>query len=283
MIYYEVTLYKYRYTDRRNNIMSHELLSQIESGCYGKMKVEDGKIVFECITTTNTVYPSPYPHPPSVPAPSAPPLVEDTLIIDELRDELRETKDRLAVLEQLVQQLFRFRDAVIMPGVTDRYKGRYDSYNFNTSFIKFYDERNSNAGFIKYNVNIGNHDTPFFNGIAASFVDILMILKTQIRYDMTNHIIIQPHQTITQDCGVIIKFIVDWMTTSPNNIQITISNNTTTLAIGFVICLCEQLNPDKLSKLIVTQAKISEQTEMRNKIDKTLFKKIEFEKVVPSV
>ena len=283
MIYYEVTLYKYRYTDRRNNIMSRELLSNIEAGCYGKMKVENGKIVFECITTTNTVYPSPYPHPPSVPAPSAPPLVEDTLIIDELRDELRETKDRLAVLEQLVQQLFRFRDAVIMPGVTDRYKGRYDSYNFNTSFIKFYDERNSNAGFIKYNVNIGNHDTPFFNGIAASFVDILMILKTQIRYDMTNHIIIQPHQTITQDCGVIIKFIVDWMITSPNNIQITISNNTTTLAIGFVICLCEQLNPDKLSKLIVTQAKISEQTEMRNKIDKTLFKKIEFEKVVPSV
>ena len=283
MIYYEVTLYKYRYTDRRNNIMSRELLSNIEAGCYGKMKVENGKIVFECITTTNTVYPSPYPHPPSVPAPSAPPLVEDTLIIDELRDELRETKDRLAVLEQLVQQLFRFRDAVIMPGVTDRYKGRYDSYNFNTSFIKFYDERNSNSGFIKYSVNIGNHDTPFFNGIAASFVDILMILKTQIRYDMTNHIIVQPYQTITQDCGVIIKFIVDWMTTSPNNIQITIMNPGATLAIGFVVGLCEQLNPDKLSKLIITQAKISEQTEMRNKIDKTLFKKIEFEKVVPSV
>ena len=285
-------LYKYRYTDRRNNIMSRELLSNLEAGCYGKMKVENGKIIFECITTTNTVYhPPPYPPPsvpapsapPSVPAPSAPPLIEDNRIIDELRDELRETKDRLAVLEQQVQQLFRFRDAVIMPGVTDRYKGRYDSYNFNTSFIKFYDERNSNSGFIKYSVNIGNHDTPFFNGIAASFVDILMILKTQIRYDITNHIIIQPHQTITQDCGVIIKFIVDWMTTSPNNIQITISNNTTTLAIGFVVGLCEQLNPDKLSKLIITQAKISEQTEMRNKVDKTLFKKIEFEKVVSSV
>jgi hypothetical protein len=89
--------------------MSRELLSNIEAGCYGKMKVENGKIVFECITTTNTVYPSPYPHPPSVPAPSAPPLVEDTLIIDELRDELRETKDRLAVLEQLVQQFFKIR------------------------------------------------------------------------------------------------------------------------------------------------------------------------------
>ena len=258
--------------------MSRELLSNIEAGCYGKMKVENGTIVFECIT----VHPPPYP-PPSVPAPSAPPLVEDTLIIDELRDELRETKQRLAVLEQQVQQLFRFREAVSMPGVTDRYKGRIDFYNFNTTFIKFYDVRNSNSAFMAYNVNIGNHDTPFLNGIAASFVDILMILKTQIRYDITNHIIVQPYQTITQDCGVIIKFIVDWMATSPNNIQITISNNTTTLAIGFVVGLCEQLNPDKLSKLIITQAKISEQTEMRNKIDKTLFKKIEFEKVVSSV
>lgn len=278
MIYYEVTLYKYRYTDRRNNIMSRELLSNIEAGCYGKMKVENGKIVFECIT----VHPPPYP-PPSVPAPSAPPLVEDTLIIDELRDELRETKQRLAVLEQQVQQLFRFRDAVHMPGISNRYSNRVDFYSFNTSFIKFYDERNSNSAFLCYNVKIGNHDAPFLNGTTASFTDKLMILKTQLRYDMTNHIIIQPYNTITPDCRVIIKFIIDWMTTSPNNIQITISNNTATLAIGFIVGLCEQLNPEKLSKLIITQAKISEQTEMRNKIDKTLFKKIEFEKVVSSV
>ena len=263
--------------------MSRELLSNIEAGCYGKMKVEDGKIVFECITTTNTVHPPPYPPPPSVPAPSAPPLVEDTLIIDELRDELRETKQRLAVLEQQVQQLFRFRDAVHMPGISNRYSNRVDFYSFNTSFIKFYDERNSNSAFLCYNVKIGNHDAPFLNGTTASFTDKLMILKTQLRYDMTNHIIIQPYNTITPDCRVIIKFIIDWMTTSPNNIQITISNNTATLAIGFIVGLCEQLNPEKLSKLIITQAKISEQTEMRNKIDKTLFKKIEFEKVVPSV
>ena len=260
-------------------VMSHELLSQIEAGCYGKMKVENGKIVFECIT----VHPPPYP-PPSVPAPSAPPLVEDnTLIIDELRDELRETKDRLAVLEQQVQQLFQFREAVHMPGINNRYRGRIDFCNFNTTFIKFYDERNSNSAFMKYNVKIGNHDTPFLNGTDVSFTDTLMILKTQIRYDMTNHIIVQPYQTITQDCGVIIKFIVDWMTTSPNNIQITIMNPGATLAIGFVVGLCEQLNPNKLSKLIITQAKISEQTELRNKVDKTLFKKIEFEKVVSSV
>jgi len=111
-------------------VMSHELLSQIEAGCYGKMKIENGKIVFECIS----VHPPPYP-PPSVPAPSAPPLVEDnTFIIDELRDELRETKDRLAVLEQQVAQLFQFREAVHMPGATYRYKGRTDLYNFNTTY-----------------------------------------------------------------------------------------------------------------------------------------------------
>jgi hypothetical protein len=56
-----------------------------------------------------------------------------------------------------------------------------------------------------------------------------------------------------------------------------------TLAIGFVVGLCEQLNLNKLSKLTITQAKISEQTELRNKVDKTLFKKIEFEKVVSSI
>ena len=270
----------YDITDQTNQptitIMSRELLSKIEAGCYGKMKVENGKIVFECVTT----HISP---PPSVPAPSAPPLVEDSRIIDELRDELRETRDRLAVLEQQVQQLFRFREAVHMPGINNRYKGRVDFYNFNTNFIKFYDERNSNSAFMKYHVNIDKHDTPFLNGIDVSFVDTLMILKTQIRYDITNHIIVQPYQTITQDCGVIIKFIVDWMTTSPNNIQITIMNPGATLAIGFVVGLCEQLNLNKLSKLTITQAKISEQTELRNKVDKTLFKKIEFEKVVSSI
>lgn len=268
-------------------IMSLELLSKIEAGgCYGKMKIENGKIVFECVTT-HTSPPfklfDPVLAPHLVPAPSAPPLVEDSRIIDELRDELRETKQRLAVLEQQVAQLFQFREAVHMPGINNRYKGRIDFYNFNTTFIKFYDVRNSNSAFMAYNVKIGNHDTPFLNGIDASFVDTLMILKTQIRYDMTNHIIVQPYQTITQDCGIIIKFIVDWMATSPNNIQITIMNPGATLAIGFVVGLCEQLNPNKLSKLIITQAKISEQTELRNKVDKTLFKKIEFEKVVSSV
>lgn len=258
--------------------MSHELLSRIEDGCYGKMKVENGKFVFEC--DTYPLHPLPVIASHLVPAPSAPPLIEDSRIIDELRDELHETKEKLAHIEKQVTQLFRFRDALYMPTHGRAFN---NFYSFNTSFIKFYDERNSNSAFLCYNVKIGNHDTPFLNGSTASFTEKLMILKTQLRYDMTNHIIIQPYNTITPDCRVIIKFIIDWMTTSSNNIQITISNNTVTLAIGFVIGLCEQLNPDKLSKLLITQAKISEQTEMKNKIDKTLFKKIEFEKVVSSV
>ncbi len=91
--------------------MSRELLSRIEDGCYGKMKIENGKIVFECITTTHPPAHSLYQlYPPhSVPAPSAPPLVEDNRLIDELRDELRETKERLASLEKQVQQFFNIR------------------------------------------------------------------------------------------------------------------------------------------------------------------------------
>ena len=268
--------------------MSNKIVSQFEDGCNGRMKLENGKFVFEFLPTSSDYPPPPYPPPPypppsshtvnPSPIPSAPPFVEDNRIIDELRDELRETKERLVVMEQQVQQLFKYREAVHMPGCNDRYKGRFDFYNFNTNFIKF---TNTIPG--EYNVKIGNHDTPFFNGIQTSFVDILMILKTQIHYDITNHIIIQPHQTITPNCGVIIRFIIDWMKICPNNIQITISNTSATLAIGFVISLCEQLNSDKLSKLAITQAKISEQTELRNKVDKTLFKKIEIEKVVSSV
>jgi hypothetical protein len=274
-------------------VMSRELLSKIEAGCYGKMKFENGKIIFECVTTTNTVH---HP-PPSVPAPSAPPLVEDTLIIDELRDELRETKDRLALLEQQVQQLFRFREAVSMPiwiprVLNDPVPGRDTSilYNFNVKtvrFIPYTHTRISKHGAMtytppSYNIILGDSELPLFPYV-EKMADIIYLLKSQLRNDMTNHIIVQPYQTITPDCGVIVKFIVDWMTTSPNNNQITIMNPGATLATGFVVGLCEQLNPNKLSKLIITQAKISEQTEIRNKVDKTLFKKIEFEKVVSSV
>ena len=128
---------------------------------------------------------------------------------------------------------------------------------------------------------VGDSDVPLCYN-AQYLRDILHVLKSQLRHDL-NSIVIQPRQTITPDCGLIIKFINDWMATSPNNIEITIMNTGATLAIGFVIALCEQLNCEKLSKLKITRAKISEQTELKNKIDKNIFKRIEIENLVSSV
>ena len=253
--------------------MSNKLLSQIEAGCDGRMKLENGKIVFELGS-----------HMVAPPPPSAPPLMADEPVVDELRTELRETKQRLAVLEQQVQQLFKFREAVYIPKIIDR-MGHL--HNFNCRMVKFISNGNQispnqpNQYSPLYDVKVGDSNDPVL-GMAQYLRDILHVLKSQLRHDL-NHIVIQPRQTITPDCGLVIKFIIDWMATSPNNIEITIMNTGTTLAIGFVVGLCEQLNHEKLSKLKITQAKISEQTELRNKVDKTLFRKIEIENLVPSV
>jgi hypothetical protein len=255
--------------------MSRDLLAKIEAGCYGTMKVECGKLVFEASGVVS--------YPPIGLVPSAPPLVEDNhRVIDELRDELRETKERLAVLEQQVQQLFKFREAVFSPAMNDTYGSRTDFINFNTNFIKFVE-----AG-ATYDVMIGNHPTPFWNGCrrsgaGVSMTEIIRLLNTNLRADMINHFIIRPRGTITPDCGVIIKFIIEWMKTSPNRIDITISNTTENLAIGFVVGLCEQLNPEKLSKLVITQAKMCEHTELKNKIHKGVFKIMAFDKLVASL
>ena len=253
--------------------MSNKLLSQIEAGCDGRMKLENGKIVFELGS-----------HMVAPPPPSAPPLMADDPVVDELRSELRETKQRLVVLEQQVQQLFKFREAVYIPKIIDR-MGHL--HNFNGRMVKFIPNGNQinpnqpNQYSPLYDVKVGDSNDPVL-GMAQYLRDILHVLKSQLRHDL-NHIIIQPRQTITPDCGIVIKFIIDWMATSPNNIEITIMNTGTTLAIGFVVGLCEQLNHEKLSKLKITQAKISEQTELRNKVDKTLFRKIEIENLVSSV
>ena len=68
--------------------MTTHLLSQIETGCNGRMKLENGKLVFEfdCSRVTASHHPS------------APPLMQDDHATDELRTELREAKERLAVL-----------------------------------------------------------------------------------------------------------------------------------------------------------------------------------------
>ncbi len=238
------------------------------------MKLENGKMVFEF--DCSRVAASPHP--------SAPPLVEDDHVVDELRTELRETKERLAILEQQVQQLFKCREAVYIPKLIDR-MGHL--HNFNGRMAKFIPNGNQinpnqpNQYSPLYDAMVGDSNDPIL-GTAQYLRDILNVLKSQLRHDL-NNIVIQPRQTITPDCGVVIKFIHDWMKTSPNNIEITIMNTGATLAIGFVIALCEQLNCEKLSKLKITRAKISEQTELKNKIDKNIIKRMEIENLVSSV
>jgi len=218
------------------------------------------------------------------PHPSAPPLVEDDDVVDELRNELRETKERLAILEQQVQQLFKCREAVYIPKIIDR-MGHL--HNFNGRMAKFIPNGNQinpnqpNQYSPLYDAMVGDSNDPIL-GTAQYLRDILSVLKSQLRHDL-NNIVIQPRQPTTPDCGLIIKFINDWMKTSPNNIEITIMNTGATLAIGFVIALCEQLNCEKLSKLKITRAKISEQTELKNKIDKDIIKRMEIENLVSSV
>lgn len=256
--------------------MTHYLLSQIETGCNGRMKLENGKMVFEfdCSRVTDS------------PHPSAPPLMEDNHDVDELRNELRETKERLAILEQQVQQLFKCREAVCIPRYIDPKRECY-LHNFNSRMAKFIPNGNQinpnqpDQYSPLYDVMVGDSDVPICYN-AQYLRDILNVLKSQVRHDL-NNIVIQPRQTITPDCGVIIQFINDWMKTSPNNIVITIMNTGTTLVIRFVIALCEQLNCEKLSKLKITRAKISEQTELKNKLDKNIFKRMEIENLVSSV
>ena len=238
------------------------------------MKLENGKMVFEFDCSRVTVPPHP----------SAPPLVEDDHVVDELKNELRETKERLAILEQQVQQLFKCREAVYIPKFIDR-MGHL--HNFNGRMARFIPNGNQispnqpDQYSPLYDVMVGDSNDPIL-GNARYLREILHVLKSQLRHDL-NNIVIQPRQTITPDCGVMIKFINDWMKTSPNNIEITIMNTGATLAIGFVIALCEQLNCEKLSKLKITRAKISEQTELKNKIDKNIIKRMEIENLVSSV
>lgn len=260
----------------RKTSMTHHLLSQIETGCNGRMKLENGKMVFEFDCSRVTASPHP----------SAPPLVEDDHVVDELRTELRETKERLAILEQQVQQLFKCREAVCIPRFISSQRECY-LHNFNSRMVRFIpNERHINPNQPNqysplYDAMVGESDVPICHQ-AQYLRDILNVLKSQLRHDL-NNIVIQPRQTITPDCGVVINFIHDWMKTSPNNIEITIMNTGATLAIGFVIALCEQLNCEKLSKLKITRAKISEQTELKNKIDKNIIKRMEIENLVSSV
>jgi hypothetical protein len=269
--------------------------------CYGIMKVENGKIVFERIEPSYPPPPSPPATAPSLQA-TAPPLVEDNrVIIDELRDELRETKERLAVLEAEmkkvdlvrmnwrmvraqsdIEKLYSFREAVWMPKMSQAYG---DLYDFNTEILHISSVSDT------YNVSICGK--VFCSHIVLE--DRLDMLDTLLRRDRVKNIVIQPNQTnlgigqlITPSCMKVIRFILDWSQwyykSHLDILQITITSNTngTPLAVGFVVSLCEQLKPESPVKIVITQARISEQTELKNKVDKDVFNKIEFEKVVSS-
>jgi hypothetical protein len=276
------------------------------------MKVENGKIVFERIEPT---CPPPPFHPPV--QYSAPPPFEDSrsALIDELRDELRETKERLAVLENEMKEmnrkriavletqnkemnrmnwrmtrakydidkLYSFRSTVWMPKMSQAYG---DLYDFNTEVLHITGVSNT------YNVTIC--DKVFCPHMPLE--DRLQLLSTQLRHDRVKNIVIQPNQTgigemTTPSCVKVIRFILEWLWgeewyNGDTVLQITITSNTTTgtppLAVGFVVSLCEQLQPASPIKIVITQARISEQFELKNKVDKDVFKKIEFEKVVSS-
>jgi len=260
--------------------------------CYGIMKVENGKIVFEHVEPT-------YPH-PELQA-SAPPLVEDNRAeIDELRDELRETKERLAVLENQmkeinhmnqrmvrtehdIEKLYSFRGTVWMP----RMRNYEDIYDFNTEVLHF-----SSVGGTYYVTICDKAFCPHM-----TLEDRLKMLSIELRRDRVKNIVIQPSQTTystfgvgemtTPSCMKVIRFILDWVNGGWYNgitiLQITITScRNDVSSVGFVVTLCEQLQPASPIKIVITQARISEQFELKNKIDKDVFKKIEFEKVVSS-
>jgi hypothetical protein len=77
--------------------------------------------------------------------------------------------------------------------------------------------------------------------------------------------------------------VVEKIKTIHRCIEIVINSRNGASRVNFIIALCEQLNHEKLSKLKITHAKISEQTELKNKIDKQIFKKIEIENLITSI
>jgi len=243
--------------------MAHNQILQIEKGCYGRMALENGKIVFEFESNG-----------PVIPQPNAPPLIVDDPVVDELRNELRETKQRLAVLEQQVQQLFKFRETAYY--ATDNCPTYI--HNLNETKIRLLAPR--------YEIFLGDkmQNNERFGGGDLSIN--LKIISVQLYNLQTISIDFSYYNSndITSNCGIIIKFIVEKIKTIHRCIEIVINSPHGAVSrVNFIIALCEQLNHEKLSKLKITHAKISEQTELKNKIDKKIFKKIEIENLITSV
>jgi len=251
--------------------MTHNQLSQLVNGCCGIMKLENGKMVFEF----------------EMVQPSAPPLIEDNPIVDELRSELRETKQRLADLEKRVQEFFTFNNTVGNAG-----------YNFECDKIKFCEcmhNLQDNYGFKVYlgdeNRLYGDfaHHSPNTVKGVKSFRNLRTICL-DFSYELHPAVHKTPswqkinNKSLGPQDKLLITTIVEITNASQNNIEIIFDfSSDKILRIDYIIALCEQLNHEKLSKLKITNAKISEQTELKNKIDKKIFKKIEIENRMTSL
>ena len=245
-------------------IMTHNQLSQLEKGCNGRMALENGKIVFEFESNGAK----------GIPQPNAPPLIIDDPIVDELRNELSETKQRLAVLEQQIHQLFKFRETV------------YYATDNSPTYIHNLNETKIRLLAPRYEIFLGDkmqiHER--FGGgdlsINLKIISVQLYNLQTISIDFTYY----NSNDITSNCAIIIKFIVEKMKTIHRCIEIVINSHQNAASrVNFIIALCEQLNHEKLSKLKITHAKISDQTELKNKIDKKIFKKIEIENLITSV
>jgi len=251
--------------------MTHNLLLQLENGCCGRMKLENDKFVFEF--ESNGVK--------GIPQPNAPPLIEDNPIVDELRNELRETKQRLANLEKRVQEFFTFNNTVGNAG-----------YNFECDKIKFcecmHNQQHSGYGFKVYlgdeNRLYGDFADYSPNTVKGvkSFRNLRTIcLDFSYKLDPNPSVLKINNKTLGPQDKLLITTIIEITNASENNIEIIFDfSSEKILRIDYIIALCAQLNHEKLSKIKITDGKISEQTEFKNKIDKKIFKKIEIENLM---
>jgi len=254
--------------------MTHNQLSQLEKGCNGRMTLENGKIVFEFENNSS-----------AIPQPNAPPLiVDDPLVIDELRNELRETKQRLADLEKRVQEFFTFNNTVGNAG-----------YNFECDKIKFCEcMHNQQYGGCGFKVYLGDENRLYgdfadYSPNTVKGVKSFRNLRT-ICLDFSYKLDPNPsmkkinNKSLGPQDKLLITTIIEITNASQNNIEIIFDfSSEKILRIDYIIALCEQLHHEKLSKLKITNAKISEQNELKNKIDKQIFRKIEIENLMTSI